>query len=243
MLVTVWNEGDRIRRQLRLMQPQLAQVDLVLCDRYSDDGSLDLGFLRSVNVTALLRTRERGLGCALRMGLAHAMQQGYEGVVTMDGNNKDGVEAIERVVAALERGFDFVQASRFLPGGEHENTPWERYVGVRYVISPILALGAGVRYSDPTNGLKGLRRGFLLDPRVQPFRNVFREFNLQYYLNYRAAKLGFETTEVPARRSYPSSGDTPTKIAGVRARFWILWELLLTSAGRYDPPRPGAGAR
>jgi hypothetical protein len=40
-------------------------------------------------------------------------------------------------------------------------------------------------------------------------------FNLQFYLNYRAPKLGFRTIEVPARRVYPDDGTIPTKIQGL----------------------------
>lgn len=235
VIITVWNEGERIQNQLREMQSQLTYVDIILADSYSNDGVLAEPFLQEMNITALLQTHERGLGCALRMGIAYALNKEYKGIITIDGNGKDGVEAIEIMVKKLEEGFDCIQASRFIKGGKHFNTPLERYIGVRYVIAPILALGCGFWFTDPTNGFKGLSRDYLLHPKVQPLRHVFKKFNMQYYLNYRAPKIGLKTTEIPASRGYPADGSIPTKIHGFKTRFTIIWELILTSFGRYNP--------
>ncbi len=237
VVAIMWNEGDRIKNQLRQMQSQLKHVDIILSDGYSTDGSVDSDFLRSMHVRALLQTHEIGLGCAIRVGLAYCLDQGYDGIITIDGNNKDGVEAIEQMIEKLEAGYDCIQASRFMKGGKHYNTPLERYIGVRYVIAPILALGCGFWFTDPTNGFKGLSRAYLLDEKVQPLRHVFKKFNMQYYLNYRAPKLGFKTTEIPARRGYPSDGSVPTRIHGLKTRFFIVWELLLTVCGYYNPKK------
>lgn len=44
------------------------------------------------------------------------LDQGYEGIVTIDGNDKDDPVAIPQFIEALRQGFDFVQASRFISG-------------------------------------------------------------------------------------------------------------------------------
>ncbi|MBI1353635.1 MAG: glycosyltransferase family 2 protein [Acidobacteria bacterium] len=230
------NEGDRLRLQLRRMQAQSALADILIADGGSSDGSTDEDFLRSCGVRGLLVTHEAGLGTALRMGFHYALEQGYEGVVTVDGNGKDSVESLPDFLRLLDDGVDFIQGSRFLPGGHHAHTPLERHFGVRCVVAPLILLGGGRWYSDPTNGFKGLSRRFLLDPRVQPLRRELARFNMQFYLNCRAARLGFRVVETPVSRVYPSDGEVPTKINTLRAKLSLVRELVMTAVGGYNPP-------
>src|SRR5260364_264564 len=60
---------------------------------------------------------------SIALRLCVALDQGYQGIVTIDGNDKDDPQAIPRFIGALKDGVDFVQASRFIPEGIAENTP------------------------------------------------------------------------------------------------------------------------
>jgi len=234
-LVTSWNEGERIRAQLERMKPRAELADILIADGDSDDGSTDEDFLRSCGVRTLLITRERGLGTALRMGFDYALSQGYEGVVTVDGNGKDGVHRLPEFLRLLDEGYDLVQGSRFLAGGRHENTPRSRHLGVKLVVAPLIRIGGGFAYTDPTNGFKGLSQRYLTDERVQPIRQVFERFNMQFYLNCRAPKIGFRVIETPVERDYPADGSIPTKITKFSTKLTLMKELLWTALGRYDP--------
>jgi dolichol-phosphate mannosyltransferase len=233
IVVVVLNEGERLIRQLERMRDFQRHVDIVVVDGSSEDGSTELTRLAALGIRALLVTEERGLGTATRVGYAFALNEGYAGVITIDGNGKDGVEAIPDFIKRFEDGFDLIQGSRFL--GHHENTPLDRYLAIRLFMAPVLFLGCGFYYRDPTNAFRGCSRKFLLDRRVQPIRSVFKNFNLHNYLNYRAAKLKFKVTEIPVARVYPESKSYPTKIRSPRTKLLCLWEMLATSLGRYDP--------
>ena len=234
VVIHIWNEGERIRTQLQAMKARAHLADIIIADGRSSDGSTDPEFLKSMGVRALLITDERGLCTATRMGLAYAMEQGYEGVITVDGNGKDGVEALPDFIKGLDDGYDLVQGSRFMKGGVHKNTPLERYVGVRYVIAPLIALG-GFWYTDPTNAFRAMSMRLLKDPRVQPMRKVFVRFNLQFYLVYRAAQLGFKVKDIPVVRVYPDDGSIPTKIVSLHSKYLIIKELIVTILGKYNP--------
>jgi len=234
VVIVIWNEGERIINQLRRMQPRSTMADIIIADGRSTDGSTHQDFLREMGVRTLLITDERGLCTATRMGLAYAIEQGYEGVITIDGNGKDGVEALPDFIKGLDDGYDLVQGSRFMKGGVHKNTPLERYVGVRYVIAPLIALG-GFWYSDPTNAFRAMSMRFLKDPRVQPMRREFVRFNLQFYLIYLAAQLGFKIKDIPVVRVYPDDASIPTKIVSLHSKYLIIRELILTVLGRYSP--------
>lgn len=233
-VVVVLNEGERIRNQLARMKERAALADIIIADGRSADGSTAPEYLQSMGVRTLLATDEPGLCTATRMALAYAMEQGYDGVITTDGNGKDGIEALPAFIAALDEGFDLIQGSRFAKGGIHRNTPLERYIGVRFVVAPVLAL-CGFWYTDPTNAFRAMSMRFLTDARVQPIRRVFVRFNLQHYLNYRAAQLGFKVTELPVSRVYPDDGSVPTKIVSWRIKARFLKELFMTVAGCYNP--------
>ena len=236
VLIPVINEGRRILDQLERIQKLDLGVDVVLADGGSTDGSNDPDVLRGLGVRAVLVKRGTGkLSAQLRMGFAFALREGYDGVVTIDGNGKDDVAAIPRFVAALEAGAGFVQGSRFIPGGLGINTPRSRRLAITLLHAPVTSLAAGKRYTDTTNGFRGHSRELLLDPRVSPMRQVFDTYELLAYLPIQAARLGYGCTEVPVTRAYPADGTVPTKIKGRRGELNLVGILARAALGRYAP--------
>jgi dolichol-phosphate mannosyltransferase len=236
LVIPVINEGERIRRQLAEIAALGAPVDVLVADGGSTDGSLDADFLRAQGVRALIVKRGPGrLSAQLRLAYAFALDEGYRGVVTMDGNGKDGVAAIPRFVAAIEAGFGYVQGSRYVAGGAAINTPLDRRLAGRWMHAPLLSLAGKRRYTDTTNGFRGYSAAYLADPRVAPFRAIFDRYQLLFYLTVRAGQLGYGSCEIPVERRYPAAGGTPTKIAGLRGRLAMVGELFGVALGRYAP--------
>lgn len=237
LVIPVINEADRIRRQLKNMQDITLPVDVIVADGGSTDGSLDEEYVRLSGVTAvLIKNNGPGkLSAQLRMAYAWCIQQGYEGIVTIDGNGKDGVEAVRDMVSLLDEGFDYVQGSRYRAGGKAENTPLERTIGNRLIHAPVLSLAGRRCLTDTTNGFRAYSRRYLLDSRVQPFRSIFNNYELLFYLSVRAGQLGFNVRETPVRRSYPKVGSAPTKIRGLKGKLDILKQLFKVASGGYNP--------
>jgi len=234
--IPVLNEGNRLRKQLQTIADLQIPIDVIIGDGGSNDANADPKSISALGVRALLvKTGPGALSAQLRMLFAYAMREGYEGIVTVDGNGKDGMEGIPGFISALDEGYDFVQGSRYIPGGRHENTPLDRALGLKLLHAPLISLAAGFRYTDTTNGFRAFSRHFLTDPSVQPFRAVFSKYNLHYYLSIRAPRGSFLVKEVPVRRSYPSRGPTPSKISGIRGKMAVLKELLAAVTGRYNP--------
>jgi dolichol-phosphate mannosyltransferase len=233
--VFVINEGKRLHSQLAKMRPLAGRFDLVIADGGSTDGSVDSDVVRPYGVNSVLvKTGPGKLSAQMRMGLAYALARGYDGVIAIDGNDKDDPAALPRFARLLDAGYDHVQGSRFVPGGRAVNTPASRYVGVRCVHAPLLSLAAGFRYSDTTNGFRGYSRRLLVDPRVAPFRDVFAGYELHYYLAIRASRLGYRVKEVPVTRAYPKHGQVPTKIHGWRGNWNVMRTLVRACAGAFD---------
>jgi glycosyltransferase involved in cell wall biosynthesis len=240
LTVFVLNEGDRIRTQLAKMKPLANDVDIVVVDGGSTDGALEEPYLAECGVRALLvKSGPGGLSAQMRVGLFWCLEQGYDGIVTIDGNDKDDSSAVPSFISALASGMDHVQGSRYMTGGRGMRTPVARRLGVTLLHAPLISMAAGTRYTDTTNGFRAYSARLLRDPRVQPFRDIFQRYELHYYLAIRAARLGFRVTEIPVTRSYPASGSVPSKIQGWRGNVAILGMLWRAVRGRFDPaPEP-----
>lgn len=234
--VFVINEGERIRKQLAAMAPLADRIDIVVADGGSSDGSLDPDTLTVSRVRALLTKRGPGrLSAQMRMAIAFMLDEGYDGMVVIDGNGKDDLDAMPRMIELLDEGYDHVQGSRYIPGGHGIHTPLSRTLGVRLLHAPLISLAAGTRYTDTTNGFRAYSRRLLADPRVSPLREVFMGYELHYYLAIRAARLGYRVIETPVTRRYPPSGKTPTKISAIRGNLQVLRTLGAAVLGRFNP--------
>jgi dolichol-phosphate mannosyltransferase len=236
--IPVINEGERIVNQLRRIQNARIQdrADVIIADGGSKDGSTEPEKLKPLGVRTLLIKRGPGkLSAQLRMAYAYALRQGYEGVITIDGNGKDGVEAILSFVDHLEAGWDLLQGSRYVPGGQAVRTPLMRRIGIKVLHVPLTRVASGFKYTDTTNGFRGYSRRFLLDPRVQPFRDVFQTYELLAYLSIRGPQLGMRVKELPVSRVYPESGPTPTKISGISGNLALVQILMNAATGKYNP--------
>lgn len=236
VVIPVINEGTRIGSLLsRMASIDIANLaDIIIVDGGSTDGSLALNRLPDQGVRGLLiKTGPGRLSAQLRCAYAFALDQGYEGIVTIDGNDKDDPAAIPHFIDALKRGVDFVQGSRFVEGGLAENTPRTRDFAIRFIHAPMLSLFSGFPWTDTTQGFRAYSRNMLLADKLSVFRDIFCTYELLAYLSYRAPKLGFFCTEVPSKRCYPK-GDIPTKITTINGNISILKILIFACLGFYN---------
>ena len=231
VLIPIINEGNRIIHELeRAKDAKVSMVaDIVICDGGSTDGCTEKSRLEDLEVNTLLVKQDAGKqGAQLRMGIYWALQRGYDGIVTIDGNDKDSIEDIGKFIAKLEEGYDFVQGSRFVKGGVAENTPWSRLIAVRLIHAPIISLTAGKWYTDTTNAYRAYSRKYLEHPACQPLRDVFTGYELLAFLSTCADLNGLKTCEIPVARKYPKGEKTPTKISKWSGN-WNLIKILFSN--------------
>lgn len=238
VLIPIINEGDRIIKELeRAYRHNVSDyADIVICDGGSSDGCTEKNRLVSLNVNTLLVKMDSGKqGAQLRMGIWWALQRGYKGIITVDGNNKDSIEDVPRFIEKLREGYDFVQGSRFVNGGKAINTPFIRNISVRLIHAPIISLTAHHRFTDTTNAFRAYSAEYLSDSRVQPLRDIFMTYELLAYLSVRATRIGMKACEIPVTREYPKKGKTPTKISFLKGNSELMKILFLNLFGKYNP--------
>lgn len=236
LCIFVINEGNRIQEQLNRSAGIAQDIDILIADGGSTDGSLEPDFLKANGVRALLVRREKGqLGTQMRMAMHFALGEGYKGVIVMDGNNKDDPDHALRFVEALDQGYDHIQGSRYIPGGQAVNTPLTRDLAIKLVHAPLISLAAHKRYTDTTNGFRAYSHRLMTAPQIDLFRPIFTGYELHYYLAIRAARIGLKVTEIPVSRSYPKTGKTPTKITPFKGNLTVMLKLFKAVFGRFDP--------
>ena len=233
--VFVINEDERVRKQLATMQSSQFGIDIIVADGGSTDGSLDLDYLRQHGVRALLtKTGPGKLSAQMRMAIAWSMLEGYEGIVIVDGNDKDDVSAIPDFLQLLDEGYDHVQGSRFIPGGRAINTPLARLLALKLLHAPLISLASRRRHTDTTNGFRAYSARLLLDREIAVFRGIFNTYELHYHLAIESARLSrFRTIETPVTRTYPASGRIPTKISLIRGNSHVFVVLVRAALGKY----------
>ena len=238
LCIPIINEGDRIHKELlRAKEVGIDKlVDIIICDGDSSDGSTNLEILKPLGVNTLLIKKGSGKqGAQLRMGFWFALERGYAGIITIDGNNKDSIESVPIFFEKLEQGFDFIQGSRYIKGGKAINTPLIRHLAVKFIHSPIITFTAKHKFTDTTNAFRAYSRKYLVHQEVQPFRELFKTYELLAYLSVRASQLKLRVSEVPVERAYPKHGKTPTKISFFAGNSNLVKILFNNLKGKYNP--------
>jgi dolichol-phosphate mannosyltransferase len=238
LCIPIINEADRIIKELERAQKfDIHQkVDIIICDGDSTDGSTEHKRLKSLGVNTLLIKKDTGKqGAQLRMGFWFALERGYDGIITVDGNNKDSIESTNLFIEKLDEGYDFVQGSRYIKGGKAVNTPLIRSIAVQFIHAPIITLTAKHKFTDTTNAFRAHSRKYLIHKEVQPFRSIFVTYELLAYLSVKASQLGLKVGEVPVERVYPKTEKTPTKISFFKGNSGLLKILFKNLKGDYNP--------
>lgn len=238
VLIPIINEGDRIHKELKRAKEHGVSdhADIVICDGGSTDGCTDENTLKCLDVNTLLVKQDEGKqGAQLRMGIWWALERGYKGIITIDGNNKDSIEDVPKFIEKLEEGYDLVQGSRFIKGGKAVNTPLIRLLAVKLIHAPVISLTAHQRFTDTTNAYRAYSAAYLKDDRVQPLRDIFMTYELLAYLSVRATQIGMKACEIPVTREYPPKGKTPTKISFFKGNSNLMKILFRNARGAYNP--------
>jgi dolichol-phosphate mannosyltransferase len=156
-----------------------------------------------IPILVIKNSRRMGVGYAIREGIKYALSHGFDIVVVMAGNDKDDPREIPRLLNPIvKEGYDYVQGSRFLPGGRRVKNPILR--GIFSRVYPFLwTLFTDIRCTDVTNGFRAYRTKIFKDKRINVWQSWLDGYGLEYYLHFKVLKLRYKTKEVPVSKIYP----------------------------------------
>ena len=154
IIIPCLNEGQRLISTVENLEIELGDdFDLIIVDGGSTDGSIQQIVNNHYRIlqSILISNKGKGLSHDLYIGFNEVVDK-YEYVMTLDGNNKDDARDIRKIFNfAVINKIDFTQGSRFRPGGISRNLPRDRYLGIKFFVSPIISMSSRKFFTDPTN--------------------------------------------------------------------------------------------
>jgi hypothetical protein len=191
VLIPVHDEAGRLADVIREAprRPLGLEAQVIVVDDGSIDGSA--AEAREAGTDVVVRhPSNRGLGAALRTGIATAHEMGAEYVVYLDGDREYDPSDLPVLLEPLMRGeADYMIGSRFLRGTPLGMRP-ERRVG-NAAFSLLTSLLAGRWINDGQSGFRAFNR------RAIEVAEIVHDYNYAQVLTLNLLKKGMRLTEVP----------------------------------------------
>jgi dolichol-phosphate mannosyltransferase len=234
-IIPVYGDSDTIQAVLERFEPGTVDEICVVADkpgRVTLDGIDEASRNVRVSIKTVQNPIRKGIGYAIRQGYKYALENHFELIVVMAGNGKDDPREIPRLTRPiLEEGYDYVQGSRFLPGGRRENNPFLRSIFTR-VFPYIWSIMTGVRCTEVTNGFRAYRASIVEDPRINVWQSWLDNYELEYYLHYKVLTLGYKFAERPVSKDYSALKDKKYSHISPSTDWWqIVGPLFLLRMG------------
>jgi len=156
------------------------------------------------NLIVIHHERNGGYGTALRTGMKHAEEAGFDYALFMDSDLTNDPADIPRFLPFMEQGVDVIKASRFVRGGHMQTVPWRRRIfshAGNIVARSLFRVGV----KDCTNGFRAVKVAILaqMNLRESGFPVIVEEL-------YQAKALARSFCEVPVVLSSRSGDQRPT---------------------------------
>lgn len=207
--VFCYNEGEKIKNTLAQF-PAQRDYDVVLMN----DGSTDQSRQHMVASGFPILDHEinRGAGAAIKTVFRYALDKGYDVIVLIAGNGKMRPSEITQLIEPILKGdYDYVQGSRYLESGRSANMPLFRRIMIP-VFTIIVKLFTGFSGTDVTCGFRAYRLDIIRNPQVNVWQDWLDKYEMEYYVHYKALKLGYRVCERPVSMIYPQEGHNYSKI-------------------------------
>lgn len=225
-IIRTLDEAGSIEAVLRSIPPEFAPGVLVV-DGGSTDGTPELARACGARV---VRQNGKGLGDAILSGLREA---DGDLVLMMCGDGSYSGEALPRLLAKLDEGYDVVVASRYSDGPEDAWMFSPRRRSTSEDDTPVRAFGnrmftalcrrlLALPVHDVLNGVKGFRR--------EVYRGVERAddgFDLEMLVI--AHERGFRMTDIPIVEKPRMAGMSKVRVG---YHGWITLMVLVRAVGR-----------
>lgn len=168
VVLPTYNEADNVPRLLRAVRAAAPEVEVLVVDDGSPDGTADIA--RRIGsevggVRVLERPGKGGLGSAYRAGFDMVLAEGYDVVISMDADLSHDPGVIPEMLRLIDHGADAVVGSRYVTGGGTTDWPIRRQLLSKWGNAYTRAV-LGLPTRDCTSGFRAYRASALaaIDP-------------------------------------------------------------------------------
>ena len=189
VIVPAHNEAENLPDTMaRMPRHRVPNLSVIVVDDGSTDGTAQLARNHGADVV-ISHAQNRGLGAALRTGLAAANELDARAAVYLDADGEYPPEQIPDLLEPILVGeADYVLGSRYL--GQRNGQRVFRLLG-NLVFTGLLCLAAGRRISDGQTGFRAFSR------RALECAEIIHDYNYAQVLTLDLLKKGMRLREVP----------------------------------------------
>lgn len=232
VFLPAYNEEPNIGRVIARIPRSVGegwQVEVVVVDDGSADGTVEAAAAAGADHIVRLG-RNRGLGAAVREGLAACVRLDADIGLMIDADNEYPAEQIPDVIRPILEGrADYTMGSRFK--GEIRGMKLHRRLGnIFFTLLQALLLRRFIW--DGQSGMRGFSR------EAMERADIIHDYNYAQVLTLNLVRQGFRMEEVPIRYRVREHGESFIRFRKyVGAVLPAIWKELRRPAGK------GAGAR
>lgn len=196
VVIPTYNEKDNIEIAVSQVRQIAPQVDILIADDNSPDGTGDLAdaiAVQDTQVQVLHRVGKQGLGAAYLDSFSWAKANKYDVVIEMDADGSHRAADLPMILLALETA-DVALGSRWVRGGKVLNWPLHRKI-LSWAGNIYTKLWLGMPVSDATGGYRAFRLTALDKIGLDSVQS--QGYCFQVDMAWRAIQAGLKVTEVP----------------------------------------------
>jgi dolichol-phosphate mannosyltransferase len=219
VVIPALDEAGKIGRVLDKL-PRDGRFEAIVVDDGSTDGTGDEA--RAHGAALVIRHQLRqGVGAAIRDGWSAGLARKRPYLALISGDDQhDPAELVSAFDTLVGSGADYVQGSRWIPGGKVLGPTGGRGMGTR-IYSIAFSILAGRRVTDATNGFRIFRSSILDDPGIRLDQSWLTSYDLEPYLLFKSIRGGYKVIEHPVTVVYHAT-EGYSKMRGV-GDWWRLF--------------------
>jgi glycosyltransferase involved in cell wall biosynthesis len=149
VVIPAWNESKVIASTIAEIRAACPEVDLLVVDDGSGDGTADVAEGAGALVARL--PYNLGVGGAMRAGYRYALREGYGVVVQVDADGQHDPGYVGDLVRGLDDA-DVVVGARFAGEGSYQTSGPRRWA--MWLLAKVLTRLAGTTLTDVTSGFR-----------------------------------------------------------------------------------------
>jgi len=208
-VIPVYNEQDRlselIKKIYNFQRKSKYKVKFLFVNNGSSDNSPKI--IKNTKHILINLKKNMGIGYALILGLKYALKNNYTVLIHLAGNGKMLPNEIPKFLNKLVNlNYDFVNGSRFLPGGRYKTNPLFRRLAIR-LLNFFLTVIYQKKITDSTCGFRAFK--------TKIFKGKMKFFNKKQFYTYGYEYYSYgkilssekiKKCEIPVAMKYPKTG-------------------------------------